>query len=515
MAAGFDRGFDRYDAGFHARRGREDRYRSLERRGGEVVARAIRWLGEPSSKPWFLWVHLFDAHAPYDPPPPFAARYRADPYDGEIASVDAVLSRLFDALRAKKLFDFALVVVTSDHGEGLGDHGEDTHGVFLYDDTIHVPLLLKLPRGRHAGLTVKNRVGLVDIAPTVLEVAGVAAPPAMQGRSLLESSRTDAPERPSYAETNYPRRAFGWSPLASWRAERFLFVQAPRRELYDVASDPAARKNIAENQARVAARLAADMERFRQAAVSVVAKEQTKLDPEMVQKLAALGYISGRAPASPNGVDPKDRIAVANAVHGAVAAVEANDNARAVALLEPVITKDPTIHLAQLELGIARSRLGRHRDALAPLRKAIELQPDSMVAQYEMGLALFQVGQLATAAEHFEIVVGGMPQWADARFSLASVYARINRLPDALAELRRVLQADPRHFRANLLAGRILTVQGDFPAALPLLQLAVALDPESSEARNFLADDYEQLGRGTDAQRERIRAQQLEKKAIP
>ncbi len=357
-AVGFDRGFETYDAGFHARAGSEDRYRSLERRGGEVVDRARTWLERRSGSPLFLWVHLFDAHAPYDPPRDFAARYRSAPYDGEIAYVDQAVGRLLDTLEAKGLLETAMVVIAADHGEGLGDHGEDTHGVFLYDATIHVPLIMKFPEGRFAGRVEKGRVGLVDVAPTLLAAAGLGRPSGMQGESLLGPLESGSlRDRVSFAETTYPRRAFGWSALRSWRTEELLFVRAPRPEMYDTASDPGARRDVSATRRDDLRRVALQEEAFVKRTTQVAPAGGPSKPASSVSQLMSLGYVGGKsAPAT--GADPKDKIAVANAVHAAMTALEGGETAKALSLLEPVTASDPQIPLAQLEQGIALSRLG-------------------------------------------------------------------------------------------------------------------------------------------------------------
>ena len=255
-APGFDRGFDVYDAGFRLRRPGEDRYQTVERRGSEVVRRAIGSMG--GAAPLFLWVHLFDPHDPYDPPDSRTLPVTAL-YDAEIAAVDRAAGRLIDAARPN-----TLVVVAADHGEALGEHGEATHGVFLYDETMRVPLAIRLPDGRGAGVRVASRVRLADVAPTILQAIGAAVPPAMAGESLLPlvAAPRAAADREVYAETSYPRQAFGWAPLASWRSDRFLFVRAPRRELYDLVADPAASRNIADARPLVADGMDAELREF-------------------------------------------------------------------------------------------------------------------------------------------------------------------------------------------------------------------------------------------------------------
>jgi arylsulfatase A-like enzyme/cytochrome c-type biogenesis protein CcmH/NrfG len=514
LAPGFDRGFDTYDAGFRVKRGKEDRYATMERRGGDVVSRALDWLSRRPAGPFFLWVHLYDAHDPYEAPEPFRSRFARTPYDGEIAYADAQVGRLVAALRSAGLLDGTAVAVTADHGESLGEHGESTHGVFLYEPTIRVPLFLKLPGGRGAGRRVAARVSTVDLSPTLLELAGVPAPTATQGQSLLPLlASPNAADRPAYAETDYPRRAFGWSSLAAWRVDRFLYVMAPRRELYDLAADPASARNLADERATVADRVARDLDEFRRrTSASVGAVAAPTVDPQLAEKLAALGYVSAGSAAAPaTGIDPKDKVAVANTLHDAILSLENGDTARAGALLERVVATDPQIPMAQLQLGVARCRERKYAQAIAPLRRAIELQPDAVMAHYEMGIALFETGDLKTAAGHFEIVAAKMPKFADARFSLGSVYARIDRVNEAVAELRAALELDPRHYRANLLLGRILTLQGQAASAVPYLQRAAEAQASSVEAQAFLADAYQALGRADDAARARARAQQLRK----
>ena len=489
-APGFERGFGSYDAGFRLQRPGEDRYHSVERRGDEVAARALKWLGTAGTGPWFLWVHLFDAHDPYDPPADLKRRFASEPYDGEIASVDRLAGKLAQAAGPE-----TVVAITADHGEALGDHGESTHGVLLFDEVLQVPLMIRLPRRASAGVRVTAQVRLADVAPTLLEAAGLPVPPAMQGASLLPlvrpSSRT-LNDRPAYAETDYPRQAFGWSPLAAWRADHFLFVRAPVIELYDTAADPAASHNLASTRARVVDGMSAELEQFIKTSSRSGGPGGSgglippRVDPAVAERLAALGYVSGSSARAGSGVNPRDRIAIANALHAAVIAVEEGAFQKAIPLLERVTASEPDIPLAQLQLGVARTRQRQYARAIDPLTRAVALEPEQMIGHYQLGVSLYETGQLNAAASHFEIVASKMPDFADARYSLGSVYARIDRVPDALSELRAAIALEPRHFRANLLAGRILALQHRAAAAIPYLRTAVEVDPRSAEARAFL-----------------------------
>ena len=497
-APGFDRGFDVYDAGFRLRSPGDDRYHSVERRGDEVVTRARAWSERtPVGRPSFLWVHLFDPHDPYDPPADLKPRFASSLYDGEIAAVDRLVGRLVQSLPPE-----TIVAIAADHGEALGDHGEETHGVFLYDAVLRVPLVLRLP-ATGAGTRVEARVRLADVAPTLLEAAGVPVPSAMQGQSLMPmvSQRlvppkprsgeggTVAADRPVYAETEYPRRAFGWSPLAAWRNDRFLLVRAPKPELYDLVADPDATKNLAATRPRVVDGMAGELREFLvRSSGGARPSEGSAVDPELAKRLASLGYISASSGASRAGVDPKDRIAIANALHQAVVAVEDGMFQKAIPLLEKVTASEPDIPLAQLQLGIARVRLKQHARAIGPLTKAVSLEPDQLFGHYELGIALYETGDVEGAARHLGIVAAKMPEWADVRYSLGSVYARIDRVADAVTELRAALALDPRHFRANLLLGRILTLQNKADAAIPFLRTAVEVDPKSTEAKAFLEE---------------------------
>jgi choline-sulfatase len=527
-APGFDRGFEIYDAGFHLRRHGMDRYKSVERRADDVVSHALAWLSQLENGPFFLWVHLYDAHDPYDPPPPFKAKFASQPYDGEIAYADSAVGRLLDELRKHGLYDETLIAVMADHGESLGAHGENTHGIFLYDETLHVPLLFKLPASHAAGKKIDTRARLVDVAPTILQEAGLPIPKEMQGESLLplmnkaaapSGAPADASEedRPAYAETDYPHRAFGWSSLRALRTGKYLFVRAPDRELYNQTTDPEASHNLAAGSKAVADTIAAQLDAFR-TRTSQTLVELAKPDPEQMQKLQALGYVSsdsetagGTAHDDKNlgGVDPKKKIEISNLLHDAMFDVEDARYQEAVPLLKRVLAEEPEMPVANMQYGMAEARLKNYSEALPPLEKAAKLLPDNSMGRYELGLALFETGDWKGAAPQFEAAVAKAPKWADAQFSLASVYARIDRVPEAMEHLDICLALSPDHYRANLLRGRLLFLLGKPEDAIANLQKATAAEPNSREAHTFLAEAYAQTGRSAEAQLERTRAERV------
>ncbi len=529
-APGFDRGFDVYDAGFRIKTARESRFDTIERRAGDVVAHALTWLKRRpaiGAPPFFLWVHLYDPHDPYDPPEPYKSKF-ADPYDGEIAYADAMLGKLFTALKAAGLYQGSMIAMMADHGEAFGEHGERNHGIFLYDETIHVPLMIKLPRealDTSSAVQRKSdgRVGLVDVTPTVLEVAGIEIPKEIQGRSLLSAIRKsknpknadDQPEadRPIYSETDYPHRAFKWSSMRSLRTGKYLAIESPKDEVYDQTSDPKAMNNLAASSPAVADTLIGQVEKFRQQTATEFA-DAAKLNPMQAEKLRALGYVGGDTgpghEGKIGGIDPKDRIEIANLMHDGILQVEQGEYQAAIQSLQRLLETETDSAIAYVQLGTAWSRLKNYEKALPILRKAVELKSDSTIAQYELGLALYETGDAKDAAAQFEKVVAKSPRWADAQFSLASVDARIDRVPEAMEHLDSCLKLSPDHYRANLLRGRLLSLLGKPDEALANLQKAAAVEPDSREAHLFLADAYQQLGRASEESTERARAEKAQ-----
>ncbi|HXJ15413.1 MAG TPA: sulfatase-like hydrolase/transferase, partial [Candidatus Limnocylindrales bacterium] len=489
FASGFDRGFDVYNAGFHRQKTGERREASMQRRGEVTLGLALEWIGQQKGGPFFLWFHLWDAHDPYNPPEPFRSRFPNTPYNAGIAYLDSIVGKLLEYLRTQGLYDNSLIAVAADHGESLGDHGELTHSIFLYDSTIHVPLLVKFPDNRSAGQRVSATASLVDLAPTLIDSLGQAPPPTMQGRSLLPLIGNPHPEiRPSLATGDHSERSFGWSALVSLRSGNQLYVSAPKPELYDLAADPGAKTNLFAVKRPAAVRLAVQLDSFvKRISEGAPQALQDNLDEKSREKLSALGYVASAKPGPVSRTDPKDRIDVANAMHDASLAIEEGREASVIPLLLHVVAKDPQVQAAQYYLGIAYSRKGNFAKAIPPLRAAVELRPDALMAQYELAICLYETGDLKTAAAHFEILVENRSDWSDARYSLASIYARTGRPQEAAQNLLLVLQGEPDHYRANLLLGRMLFLNGTFDEALPYLEKAATVQADSSEAHSFLA----------------------------
>jgi Flp pilus assembly protein TadD len=393
------------------------------------VARAQAWLARNLSSPFFLWVHMND---PREAP--------ATSYNAAVSSVDAAVGTLIAALRHSKLYDDALIVVASDQGESLGAHGEETHGIFLYDETVHVPLLLKLPQNQSAGKRVTARARLVDVAPTILEIAGVPIPSQMQGQSLLRIAKANA-DQPVYAISNFPQQAFGWSALESWRAGKYLYIKAPKPELYDLAADPGATRNLAQTSKATLETIASQLDAFDRRFTDS-GNAASELTSSEMQKLASLGYVGLQKSTTPanaaaTGVDPKDGIATANKILSALALLNAGKPDGAAAIPQPVLADGANMYLLQFVMGAALARQQKYSQAIEYLRHAIELQPDSTWAHYEMGSSLLKTGDYKTAVIHLEIASTRMPEFAEAHSLLAQAYEHLGRTDDARRERSR------------------------------------------------------------------------------
>jgi len=435
LAQGYDRGFESYDAGFSPAIPGDPKTPVIERSGEQLVAHALTWLNTKKHEPFFVWIHIAVARAP------------ATSYNSGVKATDAAVGKLISGMQRAKIYDNTAVIVVAANGESLGAHGEEAHGIFLYDETIHVPLLIKLPQGQSSPKPSANRVSararLVDIAPSLLEIAGVPVPSQMPGQSLLRIAKSGA-DQPVYSRSDLPQRGFGWSPLESWRAGKYLYIRAPQPELYDLTADPGATKNLAQSSKATLDTMAAQLDQFDRHFNGEASKISAELSSSEMQKLASLGYIglqkSSSAVATVAGIDPKekDRIAIANKVIAATSPHSKPD--RVIVALEPIVSADPNLYLAQYSLGVALANKAKYAEALKHLHKAIELQPDSAWAHYVMGTSLLKAGDYKTAIIHLEIAAGRLPAFAPAHLFLAEAYEHTGRTEEAKRERSKVAQ---------------------------------------------------------------------------
>jgi len=399
-APGFHRGFDVYDSSASTAQ----------------ITHAAAWFGNQNG-PMFVWINIAGASA--SPP-------------------DPIIAKLLNALRKKKLLEDGIVVLTADHGESLGAHGEDEHGIFLYDETIHVPLLMKVPQNQFAGKRVSSRVRTIDIAPTLLELAGIPVPSQMQGQSLLRMAKTStATDLPIYAGSDFPHQAFGWSRLESWRSGKYLYIRAPKPELYDLTADPGATRNLAQTSKAILQTLAAQLDAF-DAHFSRDKNARAQLSSSELQKLASLGYVglqkTSTSSSAVDGVDPKDAISITNQTLSAMADLDRDKLDQAIASFQQVLAKQSDIYLAQYGLGKAFGQKQRYKEAIEHLHKAVALQPDSSWANFEIGRALNKTGDFKTAVVHLEIAANRMAEFAEVHALLAEAYDHLGRKKDAVRE---------------------------------------------------------------------------------
>lgn len=488
---GIAQGFDTYADDFDLSKFETTSLAEVERPANEVADRALAWLERVKGSRFFGWVHFYDPHSPYAPPEPYRTRYEDRPYVGEIAFVDAQIGRLRSFLDAEQLLDRTVIVVLSDHGESLGDHGESTHGFFVYEPVIHVPLLIRAPYDMLRGRRVADLVRTVDVLPTVLDLIGVPPPDGakgdvVEGRSVvpLMTGAVKELQLSAYAEALYPRYHYGWSELKSLTEGRFKYIEAPRPELYDLVQDPREAHNIYPTRQALGDRMAAVLKAAATNGETASATPVT-VDPEVRARLAALGYV-GTFVSKPAGdpsalADPKDKIELFNLVMTARERIhDHNDSEGGLKALREVVAKDPDVIDAWLMMGNEHVRQRRFTDAIPCFQRALALKPD-----YDLAV-----------------------------LNMANVYRAMGRDEDALTGYRRLVELDPNDAQAHQEIAQILVERGRLDDAQIALTRALDLQPNLAAARNTLGALHLERGDVDAAERE-IRAALTEKPGLP
>jgi tetratricopeptide (TPR) repeat protein len=475
LGQGFDFYFDRFDL---------SRFENIspgyiQRTGDEVVRETIRWLESQRSgprAPFFIWMHLYDPHDPYTPPEPYRSRHKDNPYDGEIEFSDANLGTLIDWLRVHERYENTLVVMAGDHGESLGEHGESKHGFFIYNATLHVPMIIRFPHGQYAGRSVTASVSLVDLLPTILQILGTgnADSGKVQGHGLLSLILgKNSQYRPEiYAETYYPRLQFGWSELRALITEKEKYLLAPKEEIYEYGLDFSEIHNLADTETGRVNQLRNSLKSLiRRYGTSKVAGGKTTLDPETQEKLRSLGYVAlqmGDAGTEDlQGLrDPKDEISTYNEI---------------------------------TEL-FERGAAGDYRAVIPRYQQILKAQPGLKIVYYKLGQAYYHSGDYETALVSFKkaIELGG--EVALATFDLAQTYLKLNRVDDAIVGFRRTVELDPTHYRARTNLGLLLRNQGKVDDSIMQLEAAIKLAPTSVIALSNLGIAYSMANRHGEAE---------------
>jgi arylsulfatase A-like enzyme/Tfp pilus assembly protein PilF len=478
LAPGLDRGFDFYD-NFPAKSDTKERWGRVERRGMEVVEHAEAWFDKHRTGPHFVWVHMYDPHDPYEPPSPFLEKYKDHLYDGEIAYADSALANWIAFLKKAGAYDNAIIIVTGDHGEGLGEHGEDTHGLFLYDSTLHIPLIVKTPAAAHHGAVIDAQVRTTDILPTILSTTGVAAPTELNGESLLPLiEQTSSASHALFAETDYPLR-WGWASLRALRANGTKLIEAPRPELYDLQADPKELKNLYAPGSSKLQSMQAEMARWK-----------VKLPPQ-----------SASAKAGESLPDPKDKIEEQNLLHNAMLASDDNRSSDARQYLEKALQLDPTSPTALRQLGELELAAGDFAKAAVHLKRASEIRSDDSTAAFEWGEAAEKSGDLAAARAALELSLKLAPSQMSARLMLGRVYLELKDAKNAEDQFEAALLVDSSNEDGRLGLAEAQIQQSNFAGALPDLEALTRENPRNVKALRLLARAYRGLGRERDAKK--------------
>lgn len=479
LAARFpvSRGFQRYDDRLVDPRNPE----ALERDAGRVVGAALELLKERAGRRAFLWVHFFDPHDPYNPPAPFAEAFPKDPYQGEIARVDAAVGELLSGLSAALAGEPALFVVVGDHGEGLGEHGEETHGFFVYEATLRVPLFLSGP-GVPAGRVLQGPSQTVDIVPTALRLLGLPVPAGLDGLPLeFEKAGGQAP--PVYAESLLPLRHYGWSPLFAAIDGARKFILAPRPELYDLQRDPEEKENLAAADPSRAATLGEWLGRV---APPAAGEGQ---DPAPDPRLVGLGYIVTGAKATP-GVplaDPKDKLPVYQRFQRASQALEQGRPGLALPLLDELLGLEDSPGL-RFQRAVAFRMAGKLEKAEPELAALARKDPAYPGIEMERGRVAVARGRIPEALEAFERHLAANPQSAEALMFRGACREMLGTIQAAESDYRRALEQNPGYAAASLRLAGLLVQGGRFEEAKSHLSRHLALHPEDPIARGLLGE---------------------------
>jgi len=497
---GLYQGFDSYDDDFGPEDSTKRTALDEQRDGAEVVESALRFLDSRGGERFFLWLHFYDPHYPYDPPEPFAADYPDDPYAGEVAYTDELVGRVIDALRERGLFDSTLVVLTADHGEGLGEHGEPDHGIYVYDSTIRVPLLMRAPGGLR-GVDVESLSRDIDVAPTILDYLDIDPPSSFRGRSLLPLAAGKSEETPrrAYAESYYVRYHYGWKEPVAVRSDKLKYVDLPRPEVYDLSVDPGELRNLADSRHDEAAELSAWLDEARAQDSGGDPPEPGEMDPETMDRLRALGYLGSTAPSDGDDLpDPKDRAEVLDLLIRASRltgqSLKSGRYDEAIATVEEALAIEPKFMDGYQFLGTLYLKVGRPDRAIAALQELLRVNPESLPARQALSEAYRAKGDAPTALALLDAVLASSPEYAGAYYDSADLLAEMGRTAEAVERLRQFLARHPDAPRAQYEIGRLLLRQGKADEARFEIERALELQPGLRSAHFNLAVIAEQRG---------------------
>ena len=457
---GLDQGFDVYDDTFDSKQALKN-FRS-ERRADRVATSFLNWLRQNGDKRFFSWVHFFDPHLPYSPPPPFDQEFKAHPYDGEIAFMDQEIGRIMRSLEEEGWMKNTLVILSGDHGEALGEKREIDHGLFIYEPTLRVPLIFCLPAPGSRAAEVSSQVRIIDILPTILDLLDIRIPKGISGQSLVPHIRgRRTKDLPSYAETFYPRENLGWSELYGLVDGRWKYIRAPKPELYDLSGDPAEEKNLITSETEIGSDLGRRLEAMVAGGEAGAAGSERRVSSEEAQRLRSLGYIGGSSdkPAAGPLADPKDKIEDYLLYFRGNLFETRGEYDKAESAYRRVLASNPDVAWNYVNLGVLLSRMDRLEETVKTLEEGMKRLPESVVILTHLMAAYLQAGRGA----------------------------------DALAAGAVILAIDPAHFEALFLTGDILASQGRWAEAVTYFERALRIEPENEPLRRNYERALDQL----------------------
>jgi choline-sulfatase len=477
FAANFDTFDDRLPRGSGARGASH-----IERRADLTTDVALEWLqGRTTDKPWLAWVHYFDPHAPYEPPEDLRQQFASRPYDGEVAFVDRELGRLLRRLDEQRLLESTIVLVTADHGESLGEHKEETHGVFVYDATVRVPWIMAGPGVAKRAISRTVARG-IDVMPTLLQLTGVPIPAGVDGRSLVPALRGNTvSDEPAYLESQMAMRHLGWSPVYGMRDAGWKYIRSPRPELYDLTADRQEQQNRFGGDAGQRARLESALQRQLSAEPAASARVP---DRETSDRLRSLGYLGTgmSAPAKVSGKDPKEGIDLINRLERAIAEIRV-DPRHAAADLRGVLTEDPQIELARRQLAVALAAAGDHAAVVEEIRALQARHVSTSADLLLLAESLRVLGQPDAAKHAIEDATRLDPQSPEVPLTRARLLMAEKRPQEAAAAYEQALRLSPDNPEALAGLGNIALLSGDSASASRYFERVLARDPGDTAAR--------------------------------
>ena len=514
---GLNHGFDFYYDHFDFNRLLETNLDEMERPGNVVADVALDWLDKNYQKKFFLWMHLYDPHYPYRPPAPYSQDYGSRPYDGEIAFADAQVGRLLRFLKEKGLYQSTLIVLSGDHGESLGEHGEKTHGFFIYNATLQVPLIFRLPQGK---LTkqISAQVSLTDIMPTVLQILKVDTPSQVQGRNLLPlmDGKKSNESGSLYAETFLPRLHFNWSELRGVETGNYHFIDAPKPELYDLSKDPGETQNLFPQKKAVGEEMQAKLAALiREYSAGQEMAQKTGLDPALMERLKSLGYAGfsgGGSPTISNRElpDPKDRIQVYELISDAIADSQHGEYSQSTEKLNAALKTELDSVAVHYLLGLNYYRMRDYQPSIEQFRKVMQLSPDYALAAFHLGLAYARTGQFDEAITIFKRTLELDSTNFTAAYDLGQSYLEKKMTNQAAAAFRQSVSIADAYAPGHRALGEILLSEGQVDEAVAELRKAAELLPDDAGTHVALARALTAKGLTGEAEQEMRKAGQAQ-----